>query len=179
MKDEDDEEVSKPKFEWTATDKAKMLSGEDMMSMFDMFANIANKLKKLGKKILENESVKKLIGSLLKSWKPKVIAIKEARNLNIISLDEVCGSLLPHEQEMKEDEEKKKKENTTKKKSIVLKVSLLKDELIHLFDISEDDDELALIAKQFNRLLLKRNLRYRKMTKRKDFNQSWKRKGKE
>ncbi|XVE95530.1 hypothetical protein REPUB_Repub02eG0105500 [Reevesia pubescens] len=101
----------------------KMQPGEDMAAMFDRFTNIANKLKQLGKEILENELVKKLLRSLPKSWKPKVIAIKEAKNLNTISLDEVCGSLLTHKQEMKEDEEEEKKENAAKKKSIALKVS--------------------------------------------------------
>ncbi|XVF09388.1 hypothetical protein REPUB_Repub07fG0088700 [Reevesia pubescens] len=72
--------------------------------MFDRFTNIANKFKQLGKKILEHVLVKKLIRSLPKSWKPKVIEIKEAKN-NVISLDEFCGSLLIHEQEMKRDKE--------------------------------------------------------------------------
>ncbi|XVF14914.1 hypothetical protein REPUB_Repub09cG0102200 [Reevesia pubescens] len=157
----------------------KMQPGEDMAAMFDRFTNIANKLKQLGKEILENKLVKKLLRSLPKSWKPKVIAIKEAKNLNTISLDEVCGSLLTHEQKMKEDEEEEKKENAAKKKSIALKVSSFEDNLIQLSDISEDDEELALAARRFNRLLLKRNPRYEKRSGRRDFNPSWKRKGKE
>ncbi|XVF07469.1 hypothetical protein REPUB_Repub06bG0141700 [Reevesia pubescens] len=89
-----------------------------MIAMFDRFINIAKKLKQLEKEIPENELVKKLLRSLLKSWKPKVIAIKEAKNLNIISLDEVCDSLLTHEQEMTEDEEEEKKKNAGKRRSI-------------------------------------------------------------
>ncbi|XVF26838.1 hypothetical protein REPUB_Repub14bG0053700 [Reevesia pubescens] len=46
-------------------------------------------------------------------------------------------------------------------------------------DISEDDDELALAAMTFNRLLLKKNPRYGMRFGRKDFNQSWKKNGKE
>ncbi|XVF37301.1 hypothetical protein REPUB_Repub19eG0134400 [Reevesia pubescens] len=157
----------------------KMQPGKDITAMFDRFTNIANKLKQLGKEIPENELVKKLLRSLPKSWKPKVIAIKEAKNLNIISLDEVCGSLLTHEQEMKEDEEEKKKESAAKRRSIALKVSSIEDELIHMSDISEDDDELALVAKRFNRLLLKRNPRLGRRSGRRDFNQSWKKKGKD
>ncbi|XVF19293.1 hypothetical protein REPUB_Repub11eG0097800 [Reevesia pubescens] len=208
MKDKDGEEVPKPKSEWTAIKKAKdklkmthegtsqvkeskitllshqyeifkMQPGEDMAAMFDRFTNIANKQKQLGKEILENELVKKLLRSLPKSWKPKVIAIKKAKNLNTISLDKVCGSLLTHEQEMKKDEQEEKKENATKKKSITLKVSSFEDKLIQLSNISEDDDKLALAARWFNRLLLKRNPRYEKRSKRRDFNPSWKKKGKE
>ncbi|XVE98737.1 hypothetical protein REPUB_Repub03eG0133800 [Reevesia pubescens] len=150
----------------------KMQPGEDMTAMFDRFTNIANKLKQLGKEIPENELVKKLLRSLPKSWKPKVIAIKEAKNLNTISLDEVCGSLLTHEQEMKEDEEEEKKESAAKRKSIALKVRSIEDELIHMSDISEDDDELALAARRFNRLLLKRNPRFGRRFGRRNFNQS-------
>ncbi|XVF01804.1 hypothetical protein REPUB_Repub04eG0121000 [Reevesia pubescens] len=132
----------------------KMQPGEDMTAMFDRFTNIANKLKQLGKEIPENELAKKLLQSLPKSWKPKVIAIKEAKNLNTISLDEVCGFFLTHEQEIKEEEKKKK--SAAKKRSITLKVMSIEDELIHMSDISEDDDELALAVKRFNRLLLKK-----------------------
>ncbi|XVF26618.1 hypothetical protein REPUB_Repub14bG0034000 [Reevesia pubescens] len=148
----------------------KMQPGEDMTTMFDRFTNIANKLKQLGKEIPKNELVKKLLRSLLKSSKPKVIAIKEAKNLNTLSLDEVCGSLLTHEQEMKKDEKEEKKESAAKRKSIALKVNSIKDELIHMSDISEDDDELALAARRFNRLLLKGNPRYGKRSRRRDFN---------
>ncbi|XVF13897.1 hypothetical protein REPUB_Repub09cG0009100 [Reevesia pubescens] len=79
---------------------------------------------------------------------------------------------------MKEDEEEEKKENAAKKKSITLKVSSLKDKLIHISNISDNDNELALVVRKINLLLLKRNPRYEGMSYRKDFNQSWKRKGK-
>ncbi|XVF17395.1 hypothetical protein REPUB_Repub10bG0118200 [Reevesia pubescens] len=137
--------------------------------MFDRFTNITNKLKQLGKEISKHELVKKLLRSQPKSWKPKVIAIKEAKNLNVISLDEVCGFLLTHEQEMKKMKKRKKK-NTAKKNSIALRVNLLDDELIHLSNISENDDKLALVTKRFNRLLLRPNPRYRKRSGRKNFN---------
>ncbi|XVF12202.1 hypothetical protein REPUB_Repub08aG0094500 [Reevesia pubescens] len=94
------------------------------------------------------------------------------KNLNIISLDEVCGSLLTHEQEIKEDEEEEKKESAIKKKSIALKVSSFDNKLIQLSNISEDDDELAPAARRFNKFLLKRNPRYEKRFGRKDFNSS-------
>ncbi|XVF31903.1 hypothetical protein REPUB_Repub17cG0034700 [Reevesia pubescens] len=71
---------------------------------------------------------------------------------------------------MKEDEEEEKKENTAKKRSIALKVSSLEDGIICMFDISEDDDELALAARRFNRLLLRKNPRYEKRSERRDFN---------
>ncbi|XVF07023.1 hypothetical protein REPUB_Repub06bG0101600 [Reevesia pubescens] len=124
-----------------------MQLGEDITTMFDRFTNVGNKLKHLAKKILEDKLVKKLLRSFPKSLKPKVIAIKEAKNLNVISLDEVCGSFFTHEQEMKKDEEEEKNESDAMKKNIGLRVSSLEDELINLSDIKDDDDELALAVK--------------------------------
>ncbi|XVE95616.1 hypothetical protein REPUB_Repub02eG0113700 [Reevesia pubescens] len=149
-----------------------MQSGENMTKMFDRFTNIANKLKQLRKEIPENELVKKLLRSLPKSWKPKVISIKEAKNWNIFSVNEVYDSFLIHEKEMKEDEEKKEKKSEAKIRNITLKVSSIEYELIHMSEISDDDDELALTSRRFNRLLLKRNMRYRRRSSRSDFNQS-------
>ncbi|XVF26695.1 hypothetical protein REPUB_Repub14bG0040300 [Reevesia pubescens] len=80
---------------------------------------------------------------------------------------------------MKKDEEKEKMESAANKRSIALKVSSNEDKLIHMSNISEDDDELSLVVRRFNGLLLRKNPRYGKRSERRDFNQSWKRKGKE
>ncbi|XVF14395.1 hypothetical protein REPUB_Repub09cG0055100 [Reevesia pubescens] len=129
-KNEVNEVVPKSKSEWIVDDKAKVQINFKAINTLHCALNLVqfnristcdnakeiwdklkvthegtSQLKQLGKEIPENELVKKLLRSLPKSWKPKVIAIKEAKKLNTISLDEVCGSLLTHEQEMKEDEE--------------------------------------------------------------------------
>ena len=44
--------------------------------------------------------VKRLLRSLPKKWRSTVVAIQEAKDLNKISLDEICGSLLTYEQEV-------------------------------------------------------------------------------
>ncbi|EOY08386.1 Uncharacterized protein TCM_022758 [Theobroma cacao] len=134
----------------------KMEYGEDITSMFDRFTNITNKLTQLGKPIPEHELVKRLLRSLPKSWKPKVTAIREAKDLNIITLNGICGSLLTHEIELKEEEEEEdQREAKEKKKSIALKASILEEELEELF--YDDDEELALIARKFRKLMGKRN----------------------
>ncbi|WRX26839.1 hypothetical protein QQP08_019326 [Theobroma cacao] len=92
----------------------QMEPGEDITSMLDRFTNITNKLSQLGKPIPEHEVVKSLLGSLPKNWKPKVIAIREAKDLNVITLDEICDSFLTHELELKE--EKRKIERKQKKR---------------------------------------------------------------
>ncbi|EOY03183.1 Uncharacterized protein TCM_017784 [Theobroma cacao] len=102
----------------------KMEPGEDITSMFDRFTNITNKLCQLGKPIPKHELVKRLLRSLPKSWKPKVTAIREAKDLNIITLDEIYGSFLTHELELKEEEKEDRREAKEKKKSIALKASM-------------------------------------------------------
>ena len=45
-----------------------------------------------------------------------MIAIREAKDLNKISLDEMCGSLLTYEQEVNQIDEEEKKKLVKKKK---------------------------------------------------------------
>ena len=56
-----------------------------------------NQLNQLGRVIPEDEMVKRLLRSLPKSWRSTVVAIREAKDLNKISLDEICDSLLTYE----------------------------------------------------------------------------------
>ena len=46
-----------------------------------------------------------------------MVAIRETKDLNKISLDEICGSLLTYEQEVNQIDEEKKKELVEKKKA--------------------------------------------------------------
>ncbi|WRX18658.1 hypothetical protein QQP08_011145 [Theobroma cacao] len=82
----------------------KMESGEDITNMLDRFTNITNKLSQLGKPIPKHEIVKRLLRSLPKNLKAKVTAIHEAKDLNVITLDEICGSLLTHKLELKKED---------------------------------------------------------------------------
>ena len=52
-----------------------------------------------------------------------VVAIKEVKDLNKISLDKICGSLLTYEKEVNEIEEEEKKKVVDKKNSLALKMS--------------------------------------------------------
>ena len=88
-----------------------------------------NQLNQLGRVISEDEMVKRLLRSLSKSWRSMVVAIREAKDLNKISLDEICGSLLTYEQEVNQIDEEEKKELVEKKKGIALKISFRNEEL--------------------------------------------------
>ena len=76
----------------------KMLENESITLWFNRYTTIVNQFNQLGKVISEDELVKRLLRSLLKTWRSTVMAIREAKDLNKISLDEICGSFLTYEQ---------------------------------------------------------------------------------
>ena len=53
--------------------------------------------------------VKWLLRNLPKIWRSTVVAIRKAKDLNKISLDEICGSFLTYEQKVNQIDEEKKK----------------------------------------------------------------------
>ena len=75
----------------------KMQANESVTSWFDRCTTIVNQLNQLRRVIPEDEMVKRLLRSLFKSWRSTVVAIREANDLNKISLDEICGSLFTYE----------------------------------------------------------------------------------
>ena len=64
----------------------------------------------MGKRYTNTEMVRKILRSLSKAWCPKVTAMQEAKDLNVLSLDAFIGSLKTHEIEINEvsDETTKK-----------------------------------------------------------------------
>ena len=76
----------------------KMQENEIITSWFDRYTTIVNQLNQLGRVIPKDKMVKRLLRSLPKSWRSTVVAIREAKDLNKISLDEIYGSLLMYEQ---------------------------------------------------------------------------------
>ena len=83
----------------------KMLENESITLWFDRYTTIFNQLNQLGKVILEDELVNRLLRSLPNTWRSTVMAIRKAKDLNKISLDKICDSLLTYKQEMNEIEE--------------------------------------------------------------------------
>ncbi|GAV67438.1 zf-CCHC domain-containing protein/UBN2 domain-containing protein, partial [Cephalotus follicularis] len=102
--------------------------------------NIINALQALDQTYSNSEMVKKILRCLPRSWMPKVTVMEEAKNLNVLPLEYLLGSLMTHELSMQkkdDDEEKEKK----KKKIVALKSSLIEDS-----KDDDDDEELALIT---------------------------------
>ena len=116
------------------------------MSWFDWYITIVNQLNQLGRVISENEMVKRLLRSLPMSWRSTVVAIRETQDLNKISLDEICGSLLTYEQVVNQIDNEEKK-LVEKKKGIALKTSSRNEELYE--DSCEyEDAEMAMLVRR-------------------------------
>ena len=95
----------------------KMLEYENIDDMITRFMHIINQLKALGKRYSNVDMVRKILRSLSKAWCPKVIAILEGKDLNVLCLDALIGSLKTHEIELNEAFEKTNRRG----KSIALK----------------------------------------------------------
>ncbi|XWS10510.1 hypothetical protein CRYUN_Cryun39dG0085800 [Craigia yunnanensis] len=110
----------------------KKLENESITSWFDRYTTITNQLNQLGEIIPEDELVKRLLKSLPKAWRSTMIAIHEAKNLNKISLNEICGSLLTYEQEVNQINEENEMEVVEKKKVLALKTSLREEQIYYI-----------------------------------------------
>ena len=117
----------------------KIKFGESLQDMITSFTNVVNELISLGKVYTTEEQVDKVLRTLPRSWEIKVIAIREAKDLTNMILDELFGNLKTYE--MKID----KKGEGNKEKNFELKATK-SDEC----DI--DDNDLALISKNFKKL---------------------------
>ena len=95
----------------------KMLENENIDDMTTRFIHIINQLKALGKRYSNAKIIKKILKSLSKAWFLKMIAIQEAKDLNVLNLDTLIGSLKTHKIELNEVS----KESNRRGKSIALK----------------------------------------------------------
>jgi len=82
----------------------RMEEEESVETMFSRFQMLVAGLRVLDKGYSTADHVKKIIRSLPAKWRPMVTALKMAKDLNNISLEELISSLRSHEIELQEDE---------------------------------------------------------------------------
>ncbi|KAH9744285.1 hypothetical protein KPL70_003639 [Citrus sinensis] len=124
----------------------QMEQNENVYSMYTRFTDIVNTLGALGKPFSNSEKVKKIIRSLPKEWRPKRTAIEEAKDLNILPIDDLIGSLISYEEDLAAE-----RGNEEKKKNIALKASKHEsDEESEL-----DEEEMDMLARRFRKLFKK------------------------
>ncbi|KAH9781640.1 hypothetical protein KPL71_008548 [Citrus sinensis] len=124
----------------------QMEQNKSVYSMYTRFTDIVNTLGALGNTFSNSEKVKKIIRSLPKEWRPKRTTIEEAKNLNILSLDDLIGSLISYEEDLVAE-----KGHKEKKKSIALKASKYESD----GESEPNDEELAMLARRFRNVFKK------------------------
>ena len=125
---------------------------ESITKIFTHFMDIINGLKSLDKSYSNSDLVRKIFRSLPRTWEAKVTVIQEAKDLNILPLEELLGSLMTHELSMKQHQE----EDVKKKRTIVLKSTAQIEEKSDETENKKQDKEIALITRKFKRFLKKR-----------------------
>ena len=117
--------------------------------------DIIKDLKNFDKSYSNSDLVRKIFRSLPRTQQDKVTAIQEAKDLNILPLEELLGSLMTHELSMKQYQE----ENVKKKRIIALKSTTQLNEESEETKNEKQDKEMALITRKFKRFLKKKNKR--------------------
>ncbi|GAV62909.1 LOW QUALITY PROTEIN: UBN2 domain-containing protein, partial [Cephalotus follicularis] len=74
----------------------KMQPNESIKNLYNRLLDITNTLLGLGK-VFQNELVRKLLGCLNDEWEPKVTAIEESKDLKVMEIEELLGSLMTYE----------------------------------------------------------------------------------
>ncbi|GJW17130.1 retrovirus-related pol polyprotein from transposon TNT 1-94, partial [Tanacetum coccineum] len=118
------------------------------------FNNIITSLKALDESFSSRNHVMKFLRALPTKWRPKVMAIKESKDLSTLPLDELISNLKVYEVVLEKDLEisKNKKE---KYKSLALKArKVLSEEEATSSD--SDDEEYAMAVRDFKKFFKRR-----------------------
>ncbi|GKF39033.1 hypothetical protein Tco_0119094, partial [Tanacetum coccineum] len=104
-------------------EKFSISSEETINSIFTRFNAIVTSLKSLVQDYSRKNHVRKFLGALPLKWRAKVMAIKEAKDLVTLTLDELIGNLKVYEMILENDDVASK--NTKEKvKSLALKAKV-------------------------------------------------------
>jgi hypothetical protein len=121
--------------------------------MFSRFQVLVSGLQVLDKSYTTTDHVRKILRSLPPKWRPKVTAFQEAKDLDLVSLEDLISSLKTHEMELMTDESTKKIKGialSSKSSSKALKAKVIESEDEaseegHEVE-SEDEEEMVLMA---------------------------------
>ena len=135
--------------------------------MLDRFSEITNGLASFRKPISSSDKVKKILRSLPKEWEATVTDIIELKDLNKMEFSALIGSFINYEIVLKNRSSKAK----PKEKNLDFKAKEAISDGEEEEDDYEEDEELALYAKNIRRhkFLLQRRKRDMKKETRDDY----------
>jgi hypothetical protein len=124
-----------------------MEQNESLDSMSTRFSSIVNELKNLGRTFNSEEIARKILRSLSKRWRPKVLVMEECRDLTLLSYQELIGALMAHEITLNEDDVEA---SSSKKMALQAESNERQD--------SDLEDETVLFARRFKNKFFNRKL---------------------
>ena len=78
----------------------RMKNGETISKLQKRFTHIVNHLLGLGKMFEDEELNIKILNCLTRTWEPKILAIKESKNLTTMMMEDLFSKLLAYEHEL-------------------------------------------------------------------------------
>nr|XP_018622990.1 uncharacterized protein LOC108943435 [Nicotiana tomentosiformis] len=85
---------SRVTLQYSQYENFSMKEGKTIQEMYTRFTTLTNVLKSLGRTLLEEDKVEKILTRVLPvSWESKITAIQESKNIETLKLDELIGNL--------------------------------------------------------------------------------------
>jgi hypothetical protein len=132
-------------------EEIKMLEDETFGEFYSKISDLRNQMVSLGKTVLDVKLIRKILRSLPERFRMKVTTIEESKDLEEIKIEELVGSLQTYELSLPP---------VKKLKTIALKASKKKVEVSSGDDSEDEEKVVAMLAKNFRRLM--RNERFKK-----------------
>ncbi|GAV88050.1 zf-CCHC domain-containing protein/UBN2 domain-containing protein, partial [Cephalotus follicularis] len=126
----------------------KMQPNESIKKLYNCLLDITNAPRHLGMVFGKDELVRKLLGCLNDEWEPKVTAIEESKDLKVMEIEELLGSLMTHEVKLNKKFTNlvEKKPQEERRKDIALKST-------------HKEEDYVLFAKRFTKFAKMNNAR--------------------
>jgi RNA-binding protein YhbY len=132
-------------------DEIKMLEDEIFGEFYSKMSDLRNSMVSLGKTVSNVKLIHKILRSLPEHFKIKVTIIEESKDLEEMKIEELVGSLQTYELSLPP---------VKKLKTIALKASMKKVEVSFGDDSEDEEKAVAMLAKNFERLM--RNEQFKK-----------------
>jgi hypothetical protein len=125
-------------------EEIKMLEEETFWEFYSKMSDPRNSIVSLGKPISDVKLIRKILRSLSKRFRIKVTTIEESKDLEEMKIEELVGFLQTYELSLPQ---------VKKLKTIALKASKKKVEASSEDDSEDEEKAVAMLAKNFRRLM--------------------------
>jgi hypothetical protein len=125
-------------------EEIKMLEEETFGEFYSKMSDLRNSMVSLGKPVLNVKLIRKILRSLPECFRIKVTTVEESKDLEKMKIEELVGSLQTYELSLPA---------VKKLKTIALKASKKKVEALSEDDFEEEEKVVAMLAKNFRRLM--------------------------